>query len=87
MRLFFTRGLQMNDKFYALLERIFKQYVKALLDDRAKLKSVLCDYAEGEFLPEIRLFLQAIEAGCHTRITQADGFSGTGLTPSFVSFE
>jgi hypothetical protein len=65
-------GLQMNDKFYTLLERIFKQYVKALLDDRAKLKSVLCDYAEGEFLSEIRLFLQAIEAGCHTKITQAD---------------
>jgi hypothetical protein len=64
--------LQMNNKFYSLLERIFKQYVKALLDDRAKLKSVLCDYAEGEFSPEIHLFLQAIEAGCHTRIAQAD---------------
>jgi hypothetical protein len=28
--------------------------------------------SQGEFLPEIRLFLQAIEAGCHTKIVQAD---------------
>jgi hypothetical protein len=62
----------MNNNFYTLLERILKRYGTAVLDDRARLKSILDDYAEGEFTPEIRLFLQAIEEGCHTKIVQAN---------------
>ncbi|GHV23871.1 hypothetical protein FACS189494_12120 [Spirochaetia bacterium] len=62
----------MDNNFYRILKLLLTHYGNTLFDDRLKLKSLLQDYAQGEFEKEVRLFMQAVEINCHTKILQSD---------------
>ncbi|MDR3172334.1 MAG: SUMF1/EgtB/PvdO family nonheme iron enzyme [Treponema sp.] len=62
----------MNIAFQDLLLRIMREQGIAVLDNGAKCKALLQDYARGEFKKEIRLVLQVLEAGYHREMLKSE---------------
>jgi tetratricopeptide (TPR) repeat protein len=53
----------MNDEFADVLRQIAERYGKEVFLEHARCKALLEDCAAGEFPKEMRLFIQALEAG------------------------
>jgi tetratricopeptide (TPR) repeat protein len=53
----------MNGEFADVLRKIAERYGKEVFLEHARCKALLEDYAAGEFQKEMRLFIQALEAG------------------------
>ena len=61
----------MDAGFQDIVNRVVTGYGLEILDDKNICKDLLADYAKGKYKPERRLFLLALEGGCHTKIAQA----------------
>ncbi|MDR2485110.1 MAG: leucine-rich repeat domain-containing protein [Treponema sp.] len=61
----------MDTGFQDVVKRVITGYGLEILDDKNTCKDLLADYAKGKYKPERRLFLLALERGCHTKIAQA----------------
>jgi hypothetical protein len=53
----------MNDPFALLVKTVVDNHGAAVFDNRSRCKSLLDDYARGEFKKEIRLFTQIVDTG------------------------
>jgi hypothetical protein len=69
----------MNKQFEQFLNDFVTQYKTAVFNDVKACKSLLLDHAKGEFSKEIRLFLQALELGCHTAILNSNDLNLTRM--------
>jgi type VI secretion system protein VasI len=62
------KKLNMEKKFELLITSFLARYGKEILDDPAKCKGLLKDFAKNEYRRECQLFLQIVEAGYHKTI-------------------
>jgi hypothetical protein len=63
----------MEQGFIDILKQIVKEQGSIALTDAKKCKAFLADYTKNEYKKEIRLLLQAVEAGAAKKIEGADG--------------
>jgi formylglycine-generating enzyme required for sulfatase activity len=69
----------MNDEVIDILIEIRKNHGKSVFDDARRLKSLLADYAAGQYKGEIRILLIAMEDGLPIKLRNSTDLSGAEL--------
>jgi hypothetical protein len=67
----------MDKNFELVIRHFLLHYGKEILDETQKCKSLLKDFAKGEFRSEIDLFMQTIEKNFHKKIIESNDFEMT----------
>jgi hypothetical protein len=62
----------MDKDFEMLISRFLLQQGKEILDESTRCKATLKDYVKGYFKKDMNLFLQALDAKVHVKITRAN---------------